>query len=337
MVKIIKKRWYIFVTLILIVVFIIYQRSTSRTASGNEKNTYTVKKQTIKDELSLSGEIDAEEHVTLRFQSSGRLSWVGVKEGNYIKRYQTIATLDQRDVKKNLEKSLRDYAKERWDFEEDKEVTYKSSVKTDTVRRILEKNQFDLEKTVLDVELKQLSVELSSLISPIEGIVTRVASPYAGVNSTPTQAEFEIVNPNTIFFSATADQTDVVKLRQGLNGEIVLDSYPDKTLKSNIDMISFVPKEGETGTVYKVKIVLNEKNNDYKFRLGMTGDVNFVLKQRKNAIAIPTSYIKTEKNKKYVWKLEDGKKIKTFITVAGEINGSSEIKSGLREGDTVTK
>ena len=78
MIKIIKKRWYFLIVILIVGGLIFYQGKTTELKAKNEKTTYTVKRQTLKDELSLSGEIDAEEHVTLRFQSSGRLAWVCV-------------------------------------------------------------------------------------------------------------------------------------------------------------------------------------------------------------------------------------------------------------------
>ncbi len=332
MVELLKKHWYVFVVIFLIGSIFIYPNSSKNKNVKGDK-IFKVKKEVFKESLTLSGEISAEEKTTLRFQTSGRLTWVGVKVGDYVKKYQALASLDQRETQKNLEKALRDYSKERRDFEEDKEVTYKSSVKTDTVRRILEKNQFDLEKAVLDVELKQLAVELSTLTSPIEGIVTKISSPYAGVNVTPAQAEIEIVNPNTVYFSAVADQTEVAQIKKDLQGEIVLDSYPDEKIQGSISNISFTPKEGETGTVYEVKVIFSKDNSDYTYRLGMTGDVNFAIGQSKKIIIIPTSFIKVENKKKYV--LVGDQKIKTNIKTGKTIDSSVEVISGLKEGDTI--
>jgi macrolide-specific efflux system membrane fusion protein len=332
MLNLLKKRWYIAVIILFVIGFIFYQQVVL--TKGEKEIPYKIKRQTLKEELSLSGKIDAAEKVTLRFQTSGRLSWVGVKEGDFVKKYQTMATLDQREMQKNLEKALRDYSKERWDFEEDKQVTYRS-VFTDTAKRILEKNQFDLDKAVMDVEIKQLAIEYATLVSPIEGIVTRVGSPYAGVNITPAQAEFEIINPKTVYFSATAEQTDVVKLRQGASGEIILDAYPDVKIRGKIDRISFIPKTGETGTVYEVKLTISDQNEDYKYRLEMSGDVNFILKERSNIFAIPSNYIRKEKNKRYVWKKTNGKRVKTYIKIGEEVDNSIIVTSGLKEGDVI--
>src|SRR3989344_7100970 len=123
MIKFIKKRWYVIVGMVIVIGFIFYQRQTTLLRAKKEKSRFTVKKQTIKDELSLSGEIAADEHVILRFQSSGRLAWVGVKEGDYVKKYQGVASLDQREVQQNLKKYLNTYVNERWDLDQEKQDT----------------------------------------------------------------------------------------------------------------------------------------------------------------------------------------------------------------------
>lgn len=342
MIEFLKKRWYIIVIILAIIGFIFLRVKSNTTSgtNGKKQTTHKAKRQNLKETLSLSGSVDAEERAILRFQSSGKMVWVGVKQGDYVKKYQAVASLDQREIQKNLEKALRDYSKERWDFEEDRQVTYRS-VFTDTAKRILEKNQFDLDKAVLDVEIKQFAIEVSTLVSPIEGIVTRIGSPYAGVNITPSQAEFEIINPKTIYFSGTADQNDVVRLKQDEKGEIVLDAYPDITLKGKIYMISFVPKTDETGTLYQVKLALTQRNDDYKYRFGMTGDASFTIREIKNVLAVPTKFVKTEKKpdgtliREYVLKKINGNQEKTTVEIGEDVDEYTIITSGLKEGDMV--
>ena len=88
---------------------------------SKKEDSVSVKRGDLKQELTISGTVDAEEKVTLRFKTSGRLSWVGVKEGDYVKKYQAIASLDQRELKKTLQKELNDYMNERWDFDQSQE------------------------------------------------------------------------------------------------------------------------------------------------------------------------------------------------------------------------
>lgn len=312
----------------------LYRNFTSATKVKKSEST-KVKQGTLEEKLTISGSIEADEHATLRFQTSGRLVWVGVKEGDYVKKFQSIASLDKREMQKKLQSELYDYMKTRWDFEEAKRDTYKDKLITDTVKRILEKNQFDLNKAVLDVELQNLSNEYANLWTPIEGIVTKIGSPYSGVNITPSNAEFEIVNPKTIYFAATADQTEVTRLNKDMAGELILDAYPDTTISGIIKDISFMPKAGETSTVYEVKFLFDNNNSDYKYRISMAGDLSFVVQKKENVLFVPNKFVKTQNSKKYLKIKKNGKEENVEVTVGMETDSDIEITSGIVEGEII--
>lgn len=327
--------------------FLLYQNYVRSTVKKTE--TAKVKRGDLEEKLTISGTIDADEKATLRFQTSGRLAWVGVKEGDYVKKYQAIASLDQREVKKDLEKDLQDYLTQRWNFDQQREdYNIKTQSPNDaghlTVaqRRIMEKAQFTMNKSVLDVEIQNLSVEFSNLFTPIEGIVTKLNAAFAGMNVTPATSEFEVINPDSIFLSISAEQGDVVKLREGETGDLVLDSYPDKTLSGEINQISFTPKAGETGTVYAVKFKFNDNNSGYKYRVGMTGDVSFVTEKKGNVLYLPLKFVKSENGlpagkagKKYITVKTGEKMEKRYVTTGMETDSDIEITSGVQVGETV--
>ena len=252
-----------------------------------------------------------------------------------------MASLDQREVQQNLKKYLNTFVNERLDFDQelqDSQIKYSGGLSEDARRealRVLEKAQFDLNNSVIDVELKNLAIEYSYLVSPIEGIVVSIGSPYAGVNITPAQAEFEIINPNTLYFSATADQTDVVRLEQGKVGEISFDAYPDDTFSGTLSHISFTPKEDETGTVYKLKFQLNDKAMSLPLKMKMTGDLDINLKERKNVLAVPSGFIKKDRKGSYVKVNKEGKEVKKYVETDEEIGGTVIIKNGLSAGDVI--
>ncbi len=335
----INKRWYVLLIIgIGIAIFLVNQQNVA--AKKEKENRFTIKRENLEETLSLSGAVDADEHVILRFQTSGRLAWVGVKEGDMVKKYQTIATLDQRDVKKRLEKSLNDFAKERRDFDQSKDDNQRVGDQPiredgDRMKRILENAQWDLNSSVIDVELSTLSVEYANLWTPIAGRVIRVDTKFSGVNVTPAGSEFEIVNPDTLYFSFTADQTEIIRLKEGMQGDLILDSFPDSTVKGIIEYISYTPKQGETGTVYEGRVNLK---NEYtpQLRLGMTGDISFTLQKRNQVLVIPSNYVQKDAKGSYVNLINsDGKETKTYIKVASEIDGNFEILKGLQEGDMI--
>lgn len=335
MLNFLKRRWYFIIIILIIIAGGYYFQKTTKEKKEKEE-MYTVKRQDLKDVLTISGEIDAEEKANLRFKASGKLTWVGVKVGDYVEKYQGIASLDQIELKKNMQKSLNTYVQKRDDYdqsEDDYDPELEERSVGDEYVRLIRAEQMDLNNAVLDVELQDISIKYSYLYTPIEGMVIGVEAPNAGVNITPATANFDIINPNTLYFSAIVDQTEVVKLKEGLSAKLILDSYPDKELKVDIYFISFIPKTGETGTVYEVKLKMNDTNEDYKYKMGMTGDATFKLKEIKNVIAVPSSYIKGEGDKQYVYVDKDAKKQKVIVKTGLEIDNMIEIKQGLVEGD----
>ncbi len=334
-----KKRWWI-ILILLVVGWVIYGQTLGKKPDTQELS-YKVKRQTIQETLTFAGAVDAQEKATLRFQTSGRLAWVGVKEGDTVKKYQSIASLDQRELKKQLEKDLIDYEKERLDYDNDSLDTGTRALPGDRYLRqdtidAFKKAQFDLNSSVLDVELADIALRYSTLISPIDGVVVSVSSKQAGINVTPVQAEFVIVNPASIYFSASADQTDVVKLEEGMHAQVLLDAFPDNEGAATVTSISYVPREGESDTVYGVTMTFDNTPDPAKLRLAMSGDATFVIKEKQNAVAVPTTFIKTEGGKQYVWvKDKSGKRVKAFIETGEEIDIATEVLSGLEAGDVV--
>jgi len=277
-----RKLVYLVGSLFLVVVVIVFLAGREEIVKPGLLKKPTPTPVPIEEEsesLSLPGEIKAEREVDLKFQTSGRLAWVGVKKGDRVKKWQAVASLDKRQLEKTFKKEMNDYLKERWDFEQtqdDYQETRERHLVTDEIKRVLEKAQFDLNNAVLDAEIADLAVKYATLVSPIEGIVTRVDQPIAGVNITPATAVFTISDPDSLYFEAEVDEEDVVKISEGMEGSILLDAYPEEKIAAKIISIDFSPIAGETSTVYAVRFSLPE-NENLRFRIGMGGEAELSL------------------------------------------------------------
>lgn len=332
------KRHKIFSAFILALIILLGITIPLRVKASAEKNkpqTVEIKKENLRETVSASGLVESENQVDLKFQTSGLLTWVGVKEGNKVKKWQAIASLDKRELEKNLLKTLRDYAKKRWDFNQDAQVTYKDQVITDTLKRILEKNQFDLDKAVADVEIKDLAIKLSTLVSPIEGIVTHVDAPIAGVNITPATAVFTITNPTGMKFVANIDEVDIAKIKEGQKAIVMLDAHPEQEFKGEVGKVSFaaITTKGG-GTAFPIEIKLPE-NENLQFKVGMNGDVEIILAEKKNILAVPNQAIYQKKGQNYVKILTNGKIKEVEVKIGMEGETKTEIIEGLEEGQKV--
>ncbi|MDD4135490.1 MAG: efflux RND transporter periplasmic adaptor subunit [Candidatus Shapirobacteria bacterium] len=295
------------------------------------------KRETIKDEITLTGSVDAALKSDLRFQTSGQLAWVGVKIGDKVKKYQAIASLNKEELKKQLQIDFNNYKTAASNFY-DKTDEYKDSVLTTEVRRILDRNQNTLDNSVINYELQDLAIKYATLVSPIAGIVTNIDQPSNGVNVTPSSATFSIIDPNSIYFKSKIDQEDVPKIKVGDKATIKLDSFSDQTFESQITHIAFTPVSGESSTVYEIRLNLpTDNNNDLKYRIGMDGDVSIPLKIVENALTVPTDSLHQENDQYYVLVKEIDKSnlIKKYVKTGIETDTIVEILEGLSENDQI--
>lgn len=301
--------------------------------------TAKVERGTLIQAISASGKIKAADEVNLQFQTSGRLAWVGVKEGDKVVAGQTTAQLDQRELEKNLQKSLRDYSIQRNVFEETFRVTYREqtpqTVLTDTIKRILEKNQWDLEKAVLDVELKDLALKYSVLTTPISGIVTRIDAPIAGVNIVPQNAIFTISSPDSVVFSANIDEADIGSVQQGQEATIILDAYPNQKFTGKVGRVAFsATTTSGGGTAFPVEVSL-PSNDGVRFKIGMNGDAEITLAKKENVLLVPSEVVIEREGKNFLLTLKDGGKTEIEVTIGLKDGANTEIISGVQEGEII--
>lgn len=295
----------------------------------------TVTRQDLRKTVVASGKIKSQSQVDLKFQTSGQLTWVNVQEGDSVKKWQAIAGLDQQELKKNLQKYLLDFSKERADFDEDLKVTYLDKVLTDTISRILQKNQYDLDKAVLDVELEDLALKYSTLISPLAGIITHIDVPLAGVNITPAAAVFTVADPDHLEFEAIIDEVDIGLIKLGQSARLTLDAYSDEPINLTVDSINFNSSLDSSGsTVFLVKFRI-ENNPNQKFKLGMNGEISITVAEKQNILTIPFASVLEQDENTIVQLVKDNTLINQTVALGISSDDLVEITSGLSENQTI--
>jgi RND family efflux transporter MFP subunit len=294
---------------------------------------------TIEDTLTLSGSIDAHDKAEVNFQTSGRLAWVGVKEGDRVKKWQSLASLDRQELRKQLEISFNNYQSQLSQFD-DTQDKYKQEkealILTDEMKRILARSQFALDNAVINYELNDLAVKYATIWSPINGIVVSVAQPHPGVNITPANSSFIIVDPASVYFKAEIDEDDLSRVRIGQPATVEIDAFPDDSFDSEITQIAFTPIIGQSSTVYKIDFKLPVDNQDLRFRLGMSGDVKIILKQEDNVLVVPIDALNQEDDNYYLWvKTNNSNLEKKEVTIGIETDEEVQIIQGINPDDQI--
>lgn len=297
-----------------------------------ELETATVKKSKITQSITASGKIESESTVNLSFISGGKLVYVGAKNGDTVTAGQTIATLDQRTLKTNLEQSLEDYAIQQNEYEEVQEDNLNHTpvdALNAEMKRVLEDNQNNLDKAKNSVELQQLAVENSVLVTPINGLVIRADAKVPGVNITAATT-FTIADPDNLVFSMDVDEADIGRISVGQSINVVFDAFPQDNVSLSVSSIDFASHTSDLGaTVYTVKASLPVNQN---YRIGMNGDADIIIAEKENVNIIPLSsliddqhiYLKVEKTFE-----------KRKITTGLQSDTDIEVVDGLHTGEEV--
>jgi len=329
--KILKRKKIVaFLLVIIIIGFVAWRLLAKR---GSNVETAKVEKGMVESELVLSGFINADEYAKLSFSTSGNLSWVGVKEGQEVKKGQMLGKLDStslnsayqqaRSTLRAAEATVQNIHDQVKDHSGDETYVQKDTRTTAEVTK---------DRAYESMLIAQDNLKNATLYSPFSGIVTYVANSFPGMMVMYTQTQFEVINPETLYFDVTADQTEVIDVYMGQKVKVLLDSLSDEEMDGEISFIGYTPRVGESGTSYKIKVKFNGSVSDVKkYRVGMTGDAKFILEQKEDVLYVPPKFITSDNKGKYVSLSK--KNNKTYIEVGIESEDRVEIKGDIKEGD----
>ena len=324
------RRWWLWLLVVAVIIGLIGWRIWLGNKNGTDKAQ--VLRGEVVEELVLTGQIRAEEHASLVFQTAGEVAWMGVKEGDWVKKGQLLAKLDTVSLNAAYQQALSNLRA----AEATLERVYDEVKDNDEDEDFLTKEKRTAAEVAKDkayegVVMAQRNLRNAGLVAPFDGVVVSVSHPYSGVNTTMAERQIELINPESVYFSVNADQTEVVDLKVGQEARVRLDAYPNEEVFGEIEYIALAPKAGEVGTVYEVKIKFDEIDLS-KFRVGMTGDVFLVRRQANNVLYVPPKFINSEKGERFLL-LDGGRKVRVEVGVEGE--DRVEVKGEVKEGDVV--
>jgi membrane fusion protein (multidrug efflux system) len=301
-------------------------------AKPKSVESYTVSKGTVKEELIITGSVRADKYSVMSFGGSGKLSWVGVKEGQNVYKGQALAKLDAvllnsafETAKSNLRSAdanvqyILDTVK---DHSSDETFLQKT---TRTTAEVAKDNAWEAYK------IAEENLRNSTLSAPFSGLISSLTSTSVGVNVTYADQIVGVIDPNTIYFEVYADQTEIIKLKENEPVEVVLDSYPNNNIEGKVTYLALTPQAGETGSVYKVRIEFSVKPDVVTTRVGMTGDAKFLMNQKENVLYAPPNFIKADIKGSYV--LVGNSKNKVYIETGIEGENVTEIIGNIKEGN----
>lgn len=292
--------------------------------------TQEVKYGNITQTVSVNGNITSQSIANLSFQSGGKLVYLVGKVGENVFAGQIIASLDKTKLQANLRQYQQDFNAAKAAVEQVYDQTKRASDLNFAQKVSQTSAEATQNKSYDNIKIVEQQLRDADLVSPINGTIVKEDVSVVGSNVSVTNV-FTVADPNNLYFQMEVDEADIAKVKIGQQVKITLDSFPDETITTTVQSIDFVSHTTSTGgNAYTVKS--NLISNGLALKVGMNGDVDIIINEKKNVLVIPSSAI-FDDNKVYV-KTKTGTTQKT-IELGLQSDTDTEVISGLSQGDLV--
>ena len=310
-----------------------------------------------------AGTVEACLRTKLSTIMGGRIEYLGVKEGDKVKKGQLLMKLwnDDQKAQQTLAEAQRTMAAQRVKEvcttaassrrEAERQTTLKnkgfvSEAREDTAKSeadaraaACETARADVAQAAARINVTRVEQGRMSLYAPFDGTVAKIVGEL-GEYSTPsppgvqTPPAIDLIDESCLYVKAPMDEVDAPKIKAGLPVRVSLDALPKQPLSGKVRRVApyvlAVEKQARTVDVD----VDFERPPGVDMLVGYSADVEIVLSSRTGVLRVPTAAL-IEGSKVMVLNAGSGKleerKVKT-----GMANWEfTEIVEGLSEGERI--
>jgi len=343
--------------ILLVIVFFAYKYVNSLLNKKEEVKLTTVSLQTgsySSAVMNASGYVVAQRKAAVASKGTGRLVYLGVVEGDQIKKDEIIARLEDNDIRAQLEQSKANLKLYEADFKEtknffnrQKELFSKglsSEQEFETAEARYNKTLASIDVAKAQVTAAEVALENTLIRAPFDGTVLtknadvgEIVSPFgASINS--RAAVVTMADMKSLQVEADVSESNIEKIILNQECEIVLDAYPEKSYPG------FVAKIVPTADRSKATVLVKVGFKEYESRVlpEMSAKVTFLtLKtdkdedKEKPIILIPSSSVVTRKGRTVVFIIKDDKAVELQVQLGRKFGENIEIISGLDTGESI--
>jgi RND family efflux transporter MFP subunit len=251
----------------------------------------------------------------------GRIAEIPVKEGDTVKTGDVLMKLDDREAKAKLAEAE---ARERFLATEVTRMTALAQ-RDFASQQAYQKVVSEYSAAVAAATAARQRLADLTLTAPLDGEVLRLDGNIGEVVRSG-DALVWVGHCCPMRIEADVDEEDIPKVRKGQTVLVKADAWPDRAFKAQV--ASVTPKGDPVSKNYRVRMTLDP---DQPLRIGMTAEVNIVVREEKNALLVPFTAIRGD----YVFVVEAGaarkRQVRTGIAGAQRI----QIVEGIGDGDLV--
>jgi RND family efflux transporter MFP subunit len=361
-----SKKYVVLVIAVIIIIagcLIFYFAGKKGTSEKNKSETFIAKIGNVTYFTEQTGIIKAQVGAIVKVgtRATGTLTNLRYQVGDYVKKGELIAMIDDREIIANLrnnqaiiEEQKRDldskdaqyaYAKLNYEREArllDKEFTTKDNVdkakrELDVALALVELGKAKVKEAVEKLKALEVSLSYTKIYAPISGYVSTVSTQEGEtvVSGLSAAILITIIDPSKLEMWIYVDETDIGRTKPGVKVEYWVDTFRDKRFTGKISMIYPQP-EIKDNIVYYLAIVKIDPKDTALLRPEMTAHVRIIVEEKKNVLVVPNSAVRFEEGKNVVYINNGKKKPERRVVIPGiRDDRFTEIVSGLAEGEQI--
>ncbi|KQW53427.1 hypothetical protein ASC77_03855 [Nocardioides sp. Root1257] len=315
-------------------------RDSSQAATST---TATVSTQTVRETVSADGTLAASRTSDESFAVSGTVTRVAVAEGDKVHKGDVLATVGKAALvaTRTAAASSLDAAQTQLDEDEDAGASDVQVAADEAAVVSARATLADARQAVTDATLRATiggtvtSVDLSKGDTVGSGSgSTGGADTAADSSSTDTSTgTISIVATGSYVVDATVAAADVDQLKKGLQVEIAVTGVTD-TVYGTVSEVGLVAETNDSGAaVFPVTIAVTGKQKD--LYAGVSATATIIVKQRDDVLTVASRALTTKDGATYATKVDGGKETEVEVKTGETYGMTTEILSGLAEGDTI--
>jgi RND family efflux transporter MFP subunit len=319
--------------------------------------------------VTANGYVVARTKASVSAKTAGRLAFLSVSEGSYVKRGSVIARLDNADVEAAVAQAqaniasadasvieatsdrdqlareagrLRDIRKSNPTLVSTQDLEAATSREAQANARL---NAAAARKRSAEAALRmaQAGNENTIIRAPFSGTVLRkdaevgeVVAPSVGGGLT-RGAVVTMADLSTLEVEVDVNEAYIGRIASGRPARITLDAYPDTTFRGVVRQV--VPTADRQRATVQVKVTIDD--HDPRILPEMGAKVDFLEPAAKvtgsapvrATIRVPSTAVRSEGSTSVVWLVRDGRLTKRVVTTGPVSGGFLEVRSGLNGGE----
>ena len=305
--------------------------------------------------LTASGYVVAQRKAAVASKGTGRLEYLGVVEGDRVKKGAVIAKLEDDDIKASLDQAKANLRLTEAELKDASQTLYRQ--KTLLEKGLSTQAEFDAaearhQRVLAGIEVAQASVAVAEVAlentlirAPFDGTVLtknadvgEIVAPFAA-SASSRAAVVTIADMSSLQVEADVSESNIERIAIAQECEITLDAYPERRYQGFVSKI--VPTADRAKATVLVKVGF--RSYDARVLPEMSAKVLFLTKGTEAqssasaapVLAVPLSALVERNGRTVAYGVKDNRAIEIPVVAGKTLGGFREIASGLSRGDRV--